>query len=65
MTRQDIKKATESELITEYIHTFGWWVSNMNTGRGTDRLGKHIADMNAELIRRGILNEQQIEFLMN
>lgn len=63
MTAKELKTAPDSEVIVDYIRTYASYVFNLNTGGGITRYGKHLKDLDAELLRRGILTEEQVKFL--
>ena len=60
MTKLEIKKANDSELIYDYILTYSTLVCNINLQMGTKRYQKHLEDLNAEMLKREILTPEQI-----
>lgn len=60
MDRKSLKKATDSEVVMDYINTYAEFCVNMNLGRGTDRLWKHWLDLDKEIVKRGILAQEQV-----
>ena len=63
MRKQDIMNADDNALLVEYIRSYGEHATNYVLNRGTKRLQAHLADLERELVRRGILNERDIETL--
>jgi len=63
MTKAEIKKITNEQLIVEYVKTYSHYDTNFVTQRGTDRLWKHLRDLESELLIRGILSEDSIKEL--
>ena len=63
MTAKELKSAQDSEVIVDYIRTYAGFVFNLNTGGGIKQYGKHLKDLDAEMLRRGILTEEQVKLL--
>ena len=63
MTKAEIKKVPDNVLIVDYINTYAEFCVNMNIGRGTKKLYSHWCDLDKEIIKRGILTEEQVAFL--
>lgn len=63
MDRKTQKTATDSEIIVDYIWTFAEHMTNLNLGRGTERLMKHLKDLDDQMLKRGILSQEQIDRL--
>ncbi|MEE1256002.1 MAG: hypothetical protein UHN47_05770 [Lachnospiraceae bacterium] len=63
MQKKEIVNAKDNELITEYVSTYASYLINFNLNRGTKQHAKHCHDLEAELLRRGILTEEDIERL--
>lgn len=63
MTKAEIKKVPNNELLTHYIRQYAMYDSNYVLNRGTTRLEKHLKDLEAEIVARGILSEHDIEVL--
>ena len=63
MDKKTIKVVPDNKLIVEYIDTYASFCVNMNLGRRTDRLLKHWKDLDAEMLKRGILTEEDINQL--
>jgi hypothetical protein len=63
MNKQEIKKATNRELLVEYIKAYSSYDTNFVLRRGTKQLMKHLKDLESELVARAILTEQDIEEL--
>ena len=60
MDRKKIKVVPDNELIIEYINTYAEFCVNLNLGRPTTRIWKHWEDLDKEVLKRGILTEEQI-----
>lgn len=63
MTKAEIKKAKDNELIVDYVLTFSTLCLNINHGGGTKRYSQHCQDLETELLSRGILTEEDIKKL--
>lgn len=63
MDRKAQKMALDSEIIVDYVTSYAWHMTNYNLGRGTERLAKHLRDLEEQLLKRGILTPEQIEYL--
>lgn len=63
MTKSEIKKAKDNDLITEYVKSYSSFILNCNFDRGTKQLGQHCQDLEDELLRRGILTNENIDAL--
>lgn len=66
MTKREIKKATNNELIVEYVRTYSSLSLNLNApweNRGTKRYGQHCHNLEAEMVARGILTEDDVKYL--
>ena len=63
MTKQEIKKSKDNELIREYVSSYGQLWANWLTDRGTKQLSNHCKDLEAELLNRNILTEEDIRIL--
>lgn len=63
MTAKELKTAQDSEVILDYIRTYANFVCNLNMNRGIKQSGKHLKDLDVEMLRRGILTEEQVKFL--
>ena len=63
MKKSDIKTLPNNKLIAEYVHSFAFYDTNYILGRGTKQLGKHLRDLEEELIKRNMLTEEDIEIL--
>lgn len=61
MKKSEIKKATDNALIVDFVETNQLWVANMYTGHATQRLEQHFHDLAEELVKRGILTEEDIK----
>ena len=63
MKKNEIAKAKDSELIVEYVKSYSSLCLNENLQLGTKQLSKHCVDLETELLRRGILSENDIKIL--
>lgn len=63
MKKSEIKKVTNNELITEYVRTYSLRDVNWISGRGTERLSRQCKDLERELIARGILTTEDVNYL--
>lgn len=63
MKKSDIMNADDNALIVEYVRSYAEHATNYVLNRGVKRLQTHCADLERELIRRGILTEHDIEIL--
>ena len=61
MRKNEISKADNSELIVDYVISFSSLISNYNTNRGIKQLEAHCTDLEKEIVKRGILTEEQIK----
>ena len=63
MKQKEIKTLPDNELIVEYVKAYAYYDTNYILGRGIKQLGKHLRDLEAELVHRNILTEKDIEIL--
>ena len=63
MTKKEIKKAEDQALILDLVVSYAGLCVNYNTGGGTKRYGQHCADLEAELLKRGLLTENGVRWL--
>lgn len=63
MKKSEIKKVTNNELITEYVRTYSLRDVNWILERGTERLSRQCKDLERELIARGILTTEDVNYL--
>jgi hypothetical protein len=63
MTKQELKAATNSELITDYIKSYSRLVLAQNFGGAWKALDKHLNHLNAEMLSRELLTQDQIDYL--
>ena len=63
MTKSEIKKSLNNELVFEYVNSYSQLMCNYNLNRGTDRLQKHCNDLEEELLKRELLTAEQIKQL--
>ena len=63
MTKQEVKKCTDNELIKESLHTYGFLLQNWTLRRGVKQLEKHWKDCADEMVKRNILTEEDVKQL--
>lgn len=63
MTKAEIKNAADHELVADLVRSFASLVVNYNTGRGTKVLDRHCNDLEAELLKRGLLTQVEVNGL--
>lgn len=63
MTKQEMKTATDGEIIVDYVKTYSIYRLNLNLGGGTKQAAKHLETLDAEILKRGILSQDQIDYL--
>lgn len=63
MKKSEIKSLKDNELIVEYVSTYSHYDTNFVCRRGIERLAKHLKDLEAELISRQILTEEDVKHL--
>lgn len=63
MKKNEITKAKDNELIVEYVKSYSSLCLNENLQLGTKQLSKHCVDLEAELLKREILTENDIKIL--
>lgn len=63
MNKKEIKKVTNSGLITAYVTAYSLRDANWLQGRGVERLNKQCKVLEAELVARGLLTEEDVEYL--
>ena len=63
MRKTEIARAKDNELIVDYVRSYGLYLRNMNLGLGEKRLANHCADLEKELVKRGILTKENIDAL--
>lgn len=63
MTKKQLKAMKDNEIIYDYIKSYARFVLNLNLGGGTKSLSKHLDELDAEMLERGILTAEQIKIL--
>ena len=63
MTKTEIKKAENSEIIFRYIKAYSSLTLNINLGGKTKSLETELTNLNDEMLKRGLLTEYQIRNL--
>lgn len=58
MTKTEMKKATDNEIIYRYIKAYSSLTLNINLGGKTKSLEKELADLDAEMLSRELLTEE-------
>lgn len=61
MKKSEIKKAKDNELIVDLVETNQLWATNMYTHHATQRLEQHFHDLAEELVKRGILTQEDVK----
>lgn len=65
MTKQAMKKAKDNELMFDYIQSYSILMLNLNSDRGTRQIEKHCNDLEEEIVKRGLLTEEQVKRLQS
>jgi len=66
MTKKEISKAKDNELIVDLVSTYGNLCVNINSqSRGTKRYSLHCDDLMNELVKRGLLTAMDVAWLNN
>jgi hypothetical protein len=60
MRKNEIPKAKDNDLITEYINAYATLLLNYNANLGTKQLEQMCKNLEAELLKREILTEENI-----
>lgn len=63
MTRKDLKECANNVLIAHSIGVYGRLLANFNTGRGIKQLDKHFRDCCDEMVKRGLITEEDAKHL--
>lgn len=63
MTKIEMKTADDSQIIVDYIKSYSLFCTNDCLCRGTKAVSKHLKDLDAEMLKRGILSQDQINYL--
>ena len=63
MTKTEINKAADNEIIYRYIKAYSSFSVNLNLGGKTKSLEKELVNLDEEMLSRGILTKEQIENL--
>ena len=63
MTKTEMKKATNNEIIYRYIKAYSSRTLNINLGGKTKSLETELTNLNDEMLKRGLLTEDQIRNL--
>lgn len=63
MKKSEIKFLKDNELIAEYVRTYAHYDTNWVCRRGTEQLAKQLKNLEAELLKRGILTQEDIDRL--
>lgn len=63
MRKNEIPKAKDNDIITEYVLKYSFLTVNFNAGLGTKQLEKQCENLEAELLKRGILTEENLHRL--
>ena len=63
MRKTEIAKAPDNDLIVDYVLSYSRLCLNINLDRGTKQLSAHCADLENELVKRGLLKEADVKRL--
>lgn len=63
MRKTEMRAAQDSEIIYDYVQSYAQACLNYNLNRGTKALEKHLEDLSAEVLRRGLLTPEQVKRL--
>ena len=63
MKKSEIKKLENNELIREYVFRYSVLSVNINLQMATKMLAKQCADLETELVNRGLLTAHDVEVL--
>ena len=64
MNKTYMTKAPDDEVIMDYIKTYSRIVLDTNMyGRPLKTISKHLEDLNSEMIKRGLLTQEQVDKL--
>ena len=58
MTKTEIKKATDNEIIYRYIKAYSSFSVNLNLGGKIKSLEKELVNLDEEMLSRGILTKE-------
>jgi len=61
MNKREMKIATDKDLITEYVRTCVDFGQNFVLDRGTLVIHRHLKALEAEILKRGILDQRHID----
>ena len=63
MKKSELKAAKDNQIIEDYVHSQIHLTLNLNHGGPTKALTKHLKDLDAEMLKRGLLTQEQIDRL--
>lgn len=63
MRKTDIPKLADNDLITEYVSAYASLLMNTNMNMGVKQLEKQCSNLEEELLKRGLLTEENIKRL--
>lgn len=63
MTKQEVKKAKNHELIRETINTYGLLLMNYSQQRGIKQHEKHFNDCCEEMVKRELITQEDWDYL--
>ena len=61
MNKREMKTASDGDLIVEYVRACADLASNFVLDRGIVQLQRNVHNFEAELLKRGILTQKQID----
>lgn len=59
--KNEIAKAKNSELVAEFARSYSAWCTNYMLNRGTKQVQAHCNDVAKELVKRGLLTEEDVK----
>lgn len=63
MTKKELTKCSNEDLIVDYVKTYSSYCVNLNLQRGIERLFNHQKDLEKEMLKRNILSQHAIDYL--
>lgn len=65
MTKKEIKKAENHELVSDLAHTYARLCLNCNLGGSLKQLNQHLSDLCDEMLKRELLDEKEVKALFS
>lgn len=64
MTKKEIPKSSDEDLLVDYVWSYGIFVRNMNLSMyKTKRIGQHVRDLEEEILKRKLLSQKAVDYL--